>query len=571
MPAASSPVAVPGQLLVRFEGQTTAAHARGLHASVGARVVRNLALPHLQLVQLPAGRSIDAAVDWYERQPGVAYAEPNAIRSFADTPDDPLFGNLWGLNNTGQTVEGVTGTPDADIDAPEAWRTTKGSPRVTVAIVDTGMAYDHPDLAPNAWTNAGESGAGKAKNGVDDDGNGYVDDRRGWDFLDHDNDPRDYDGHGTHVAGTVGAEGGNGVGVAGVNWNVRLMPLRTGDFYSPLDGIVDAYAYAIRNGADVVQASLKGFVYSEAERDVIQSGSKTLFVVAAGNEGDDTDVTPGYPCNYDLANILCVAATDQRDGLASFSSYGASGVDLAAPGVDILSTLPVWETPIREDFETSITGRWTTGGVNNSWGRQYEPDLSYLLADSPLNRYANDTNSWVQYASPVSLSGLKLCRLRYLIYHDLAPGDAMYVEASTNGTTWARLAAWTGSSYPYFVQASHRLRRLDGEPNVLIRFHMVTNGSRTSDGVYVDIVRLRCFPTGDGYDGDEYFYNSGTSMATPHVAGAAALLWSAAPTASVADIRRALLRGVDELPSLAGKVSSGGRLNVKRSLRILLP
>jgi subtilisin family serine protease len=209
-------------------------------------------------------------------------------------------------------------------------------------VVDTGIDASHPDLAPNVWTNPGESGGGRETNGRDDDGNGRIDDVHGWDFVQSDAQPQDGNGHGTHVAGTIAARGNDATGVAGVSWSAALMPLRVlGDDGSGyVSDAVSAYSYAARNGARVVNASLGGDSFSRAERDAIAAAPNTLFVVAAGNDSSNDDVTPAYPCDYDLANVICVAASDRDDTLASFSNYGATNVDLAAPGVDIASAWP---------------------------------------------------------------------------------------------------------------------------------------------------------------------------------------------------------------------------------------
>ena len=242
-------------------------------------------------------------------------------------------------NNTGQAVNGLPrARPTPTSTRRRRGTATRGSASTVVAVVDSGVAWDHPDLAPNIWSNPDEV----AGNGVDDDGNGKVDDVRGWDFVDGDNNPWDYDDHGTHVAGTIAARGNNGVGVTGVAWQASIMPVRALDALGTGSNadIADAFTYAAANGARVVNASLGGAGRSQAMSDAITNNPNTLFVVAAGNDGTDNDTTPRYPCNYTAANLICVAATDNTDALASFSNYGASSVDLAAPGVDIDSTRP---------------------------------------------------------------------------------------------------------------------------------------------------------------------------------------------------------------------------------------
>ena len=261
-------------------------------------------------------------------------------------PNDPSFAELWGLDNTGQTG----GTPDADIDAPGAWDIITGSSDGIVAVIDSGMDLDHEDLAANLWTNEAEF---NGLPGIDDDGNGYVDDIHGWDFRNNDNDTTDSSaicaGHGTHVAGTIGAVGDNGVGVVGVNWGVKIMPLRSfGPFQGIFcagndDDIIEAILYYTDFGIRVSNNSYGGSPRNPAMEDAIRA-SHSVFVAAAGNGGNDgigdnNNTTPHFPSSYNLDNIIAVAATDHNDQKARFSNFGSRSVDLAAPGEDILSTL----------------------------------------------------------------------------------------------------------------------------------------------------------------------------------------------------------------------------------------
>ncbi|MBS3956342.1 MAG: S8 family serine peptidase [Clostridiales bacterium] len=259
------------------------------------------------------------------------------------TPNDPRFDTLWGLHNTGQTG----GIPDADIDAPEAWATYgTGSRDVVVAVIDTGVNHAHADLRANRWVNRGEI----PNNGRDDDRNGFIDDNFGYDFYNRDStpyDPVDGDQHGTHVAGTIGAVGDNGVGIAGVNWNVTIMPVK---FLGPgggwdFDG-AEAIVYAVDNGADIINASWGGG-YSQILEDAIQYAADhgVLFVAAAGNWGEDVDALPesNYPASSESTNVVTVAATGHEDEIAPWSNFGAATVEVAAPGVDVNSTLP-WDT-----------------------------------------------------------------------------------------------------------------------------------------------------------------------------------------------------------------------------------
>ena len=386
---------VPGEVIVRFKPELGLRARQAILGSESAALDEQLLLPGAALVKLQRGESVSAAISGLEQHANVLDAQPNYIYRSERTPTDPYFNLLWGLQYTGQFVQDVWGTADADIDAPEAWELNTGSDAVKVAVVDTGVEYDHPDLAGNIV-------------------------ELGRDFYSNDLDPRDENGHGTHVAGTIGAQGANGVGVAGVNWNVGLMPIRvlgpTGSGTTAT--ITNGFLYAAQHGARVVNASLGGSTYDPTLANAISAASGTLFVVAAGNGagdhvGDDNDLfgQAVYPCNYESPNLVCVAATDQNDSLAAFSNYGTTSVDLAAPGVKIGST----------------------------------------------------------------------------------------------------------------------------------------------------------------YVGGTYVYSQGTSMAAPHVAGVAALLLAQAPTASVEQLRSALLSSVDLVGPLAGKVASSGRLNAHKALLAVAP
>ena len=279
--------------------------------------------------------SVEEAIDTYSEDPAIEYIEPNYEVSINDLPDDPRFDELWGLNNTGQTG----GVDDADIDASEAWDIETGND-VVIGVIDTGIDYTHPDLDDNVWVNEGEI----PDNGIDDDSNGYVDDYHGYDFVNDDGDPFDDAGHGTHVSGTIAAEGDNSVGVTGVNWNAQIMGLKFLDEFGSGDtfGAIQAVEYATLMGADLTNNSWGGGGFSQALEDAIAAAGEQgqIFVAAAGNDSSDTDIFAHYPSSYDLDNIISVAATTDSDLLAGFSNHGATSVDLSAPGQDILSTTP---------------------------------------------------------------------------------------------------------------------------------------------------------------------------------------------------------------------------------------
>lgn len=300
-----------------------------------AQSIQSKGLDRLVVASAPTGIDANKVLETLRKDPEVEYAEPNYVLKTQISPNDPYFSNLWGLHNTGQTG----GKIDADIDGPEAWDYAKDS-SVVVGVIDTGVDYTHEDLAANMWKNPGEIPG----NGIDDDKNGYVDDVYGWDFINGDNDPMDDFGHGTHVAGTIGGVGNNGIGIAGVNWSAKIAALKflSSGGSGTIAGAVEAVTYANMMGFKITSNSWGGGGFSQALYDAIAAANTNggLFIAAAGNNGSNADQFPMYPAAYDLPNIISVAATDHNDDLAFFSNYGVASVDLGAPGVNVFSSVP---------------------------------------------------------------------------------------------------------------------------------------------------------------------------------------------------------------------------------------
>jgi len=331
----NGPAFVPGELLMKFKPGASGLERASARAQLNAVKVHQFR-SGAEHWRLGPGRSVESAVEALRHNPNVQYAEPNYVVNLDLVPNDPRLNELWGMINTGQTG----GTPDADIDADMAWTVSTGSSNVVVGVIDTGVDYNHPELAANIWTNPGEIPG----NGIDDDNNGYVDDVHGYDFYNHDGDPIDDHYHGTHVSGTIGAVGDNNIGVVGVNWHVKIMGLKflSSGGSGSTAGAIEAVDYSVMMGVDMTSNSWGGGGFSQALYDSIQAAgvANMAFVAASGNNGANTDTSPHYPSAYDLSNIISVAATDHNDLKASFSNYGATTVDLGAPGVDILSTEP---------------------------------------------------------------------------------------------------------------------------------------------------------------------------------------------------------------------------------------
>lgn len=361
---------VPGQVIVKLKGDnhSIAPVQDNFADKYGATVADTFDFgpqgivdqgKMLQLV-LPEGVTTEQALAKMAQDPNVAYAEPNfiyrleqPIREGGQQPPaqqppaqqppaegpaqfmpNDLTGELWGMHNTGQNG----GKADADIDAPEAWAIHSGrNDAPIIAVIDTGIDYNHPDLKANMWTNPGEI----AGDGIDNDGNGIIDDVHGYNAIGDNGDPMDGHGHGTHCAGTIAGVGDNGEGVVGVNHKAQLMAVKIFSDEGSTDSaaILRAIEYTTKMGAKITSNSWGGGFSSQAQKEAF-AASPALHIMAAGNNGLNNDFIPNYPSNYDLPNNLAVAASDRNDNKAGFSNYGAKKVDIAAPGVDIWSAAP---------------------------------------------------------------------------------------------------------------------------------------------------------------------------------------------------------------------------------------
>ncbi len=338
------PQYVEGELIVTYGDSASIFDKVKVREKHSLIKVEELPLKNTELVKVPKGLTVAEAKAKVAFDPMVKKVQPNYLYypTIDVAPsDDDFYGLLWGLNNTGQSILNVTGVNDVDIDAPEAWGylSNKSLEEVIVAVIDTGVDFSHPDLDGKAWTNLLEL------NGVantDDDGNGYVDDINGWNFVN--NTPNVFvdveeDGHATHVSGTIAAAD-NTIGVIGIAPNVKIMSLKfLGANGGTTADAIEAIYYAKNNGADLSNNSWGGGVYDEALRAAINGFAKP-FIVAAGNSKRNIDRVASYPASYDCANIISVAAVDNKGALASFSNYGLTRVDVGAPGVNIVSTYP---------------------------------------------------------------------------------------------------------------------------------------------------------------------------------------------------------------------------------------
>ncbi len=469
--------------------------------------------------------------------PDVAAVSPNWRRQLLRTPNDDRWYRLWGMRRIG---------------AEAAWEKTTGDAGVVVAVFDTGVDYNHPDLFHNMWRNPGETPG----NGVDDDGNGFVDDVWGYDFAatpigGNDSDPMDGGDHGTHVAGTIAAVGDNAGGVAGVCWSARLMALKVarpaGGIYD--NDVLEAINYVLmmksQYGVNIVaiNASYGGMGYNQVENDFIaQAGQAGIaFVAAAGNGGDDSigddnDLSPHYPSNYDAANIVAVAASDASDQLASFSNYGAQSVDLAAPGVQVFSTVP--------------RGRGQEAALQVTPGGQTFEALP--MEYSPLTPGAGLLRNLVSCGKGLSPADFPAAVNGQIAL--IERGDATFAAKTT-------LAMAAGAQGVVIFNNEEGI--VNGTLGAAGSWVPVVSVSR-SDGLALRALGVPAVNLTN--QASDYGYNQGTSMATPHVAGAIALLAAAYPGDSLTQRIGRLYAGLDRVPALAGKVRTGGRLSLSGAL-----
>ncbi|MGD0651289.1 MAG: S8 family serine peptidase, partial [Verrucomicrobiia bacterium] len=492
------------------------------------------------------GHTTAALIDELKQEASVETVEPNYLRwaSAAPPTNDTLFAQLWGLQNTGQVVNGAAGTAGDDIRFVNAWNSAQpAAGEVIVAVIDTGVDYTHPDLVSNMWTNAGEV----AGNGVDDDGNGYIDDYYGYDFVNSLPDPIDSGLHGTHVSGTIAATGNNDLGVVGVNPQAKIMALKAssdGNTFSDA-AVIEAIQYATmmkNRGVNIVaiNASFGGGGQSVVERAAIQTAGDAgiVFCAAAGNESANNDATPTYPASYRLPNMIVVAATDQNDALADFSNYGITTVDLAAPGVNILSTIPValgsTTAVVRRASVTYDANGLTYAGITTGiTATMYDCGLGYpgdfpAAVSGNIALISRGTLYFTDKVSNAMAAGAQAA----IIYNNVAGNFQGTLQYSNNWIPAVSISQADGQTLQSLLPTT------------------------------VTVVNSRD-PT------QVYQYLDGTSMATPHVAGAVAFAAMNYPAETVAQRIQRILGNVDAVAGLQTLVHTGGRLNLRRTVTVI--
>ena len=489
-------------------------------------------------------RSTAQLITALQTDPDVETVEPNYIRHVSlVTPNDADFSKLWGLRNTGQTVNSLVSSSGVDTKFQEAWRLARPVVgEVVVGVVDTGVDITHPDLAANIFLNPGEIPG----NGIDDDADGYIDDIHGYDFEGLTAAMTDSSDHGTHVSGTIAAVGKNNVGVIGVDYRAKILPLKVstnGDTISTSASIA-AYNYAItlkQKGINIValNASFGGSTFSTSEKNAIAAlrDAGIILCAAAGNESANNDTTASYPANYTLTNIISVAAITQSNGLASFSNYGATTVDIAAPGVNIYSAKPVSQTsPVPRVTvsgtpftaqEIQFSGTLPASGIS---GTIYPCGIGNP-SDFPSGVRGNIAliqRGTLTFAAKVT--NAKTAGATAAIIYDNTTDPL----SSLNGFTLGASGTWIPAL---------QITQADGNA-------IIAKSVRT--GTIIKVLDLTF----------AYQYLDGTSMATPHVAGAVAFAAMNFPTETMTQRITRILTHVTLVPALAGKMTSGGRLDL---------
>jgi subtilisin family serine protease len=554
-------------------------------------LVRIQRIPHLHLYvyKLPDTITVSEGLELFRSDNRVEHAEPNHLRTLNSLPSDPMFQYQWYLNNMGQPVNGQIGPSNIDIDWLEAMELYTGTEEIIVAIVDTGVAIDHPEILPNVWRNPLEDM--DLFNSIDEDNNGYEDDAFGWDYFDGDPLPLDEHGHGTLIASIIAGKQDNNLIGTGIAPNAKIMALRVADDFGSFGNVfvatlnfLLATTYAAENGAKIINASFGGGSPNVFELEQLEwlHEQNVLFVAAAGNGGsdrlgDNNDQDPIYPASYDSPNIISVAAIDRTGGLASFSNYGANLVDVAAPGTDILGADITRTYTFDEGFENDTSG-WLQGSNNEFiWSRFSDNSGNTWLTDSVDDEnlatdYQANTYSWV--TSPPIDVGYFGPQLEYRIWYDLEYFvDFLWIQVSVdNGFSWSLIDFVSGDCFSCNSDDSGTVRKVDLSDyaglEIKIRFLLTSDESIQSDGIYIDDVKISEVTLGD-YDVIPHTYLAGTSFAAPIVAGIAALLWSQKPALGNLWVKEVLVASTDD-NALEGMVRSGGSISASRALKIIL-
>ena len=560
---------VGGEVLVKYKTSVSVQTQQGVMASLGGKTTKPVSKKAgVSRVKLQEGRGVIETVQAFMSDPNVEHAQPNYIYSAFAIPDDTSYGQLWGLKNTGQTISNPVyptsnpGTAGYDIDAELAWDQITDCQSMTVAVIDTGINYQHEDLAGNMW-----------------DGSGAGFPNHGWDFVDNDNDPMPEgatEDHGTHVAGILGAYGDNATGITGVCWRASIMSLRVLDAngLGTTADIISAVEFASDNGADVINMSLGG----EASFDTLGSqaidyarANDVVVVVAAGNSGvnnegpgeDDDPSTILQPCSYTHDNLICVAALDQAYSRAEFSNYGSVSVDVGAPGTNILSSYD--GRKITDDFTGwTSTGDWV-GTTCNSIYILTNPSNSCPFGAGSF--YLNNAND-VAYKN-IDLSSSLSASLGYISLVHTEPGVDLFSTAmsSAGGDPFAGGGSILQTSSGTILGEYHEHDVTScNTATCTIGYRFTSDASPITIGYGVMVLGFTINTVETNRVSTTYYPELGTSMAAPHVAGIAAMVRAFNPSYTYAQAVEAIKNGGELAPALSGITTTGRSVNAMGSI-----
>jgi len=548
---------VEGEVLIKYRPTVGVATRQDLMARLRLQELHTIGGLRVMHAKLPPGQSVEQAMQAFAQDPAIEYVQPNYIYKAMAAPNDPLYGQQWGFRNTAQQVTGGSwttnnpGIASADMNVESAWDHITDCRAVVVAVVDSGVNYLHQDLAANMW----------------DGGASYP--NHGFDFVNSDNDPlpADADGHGTHVAATIAASGNNGIAGSGVCWQARIMAVRV---LSASGGttasVVAGVNFSVTQGARVINMSLGGPVFDQAFSDSITTArdAGVVVVVAAGNDSANNDTTAAYPCNYTHDNLVCVAALDQAFDLAGFSNYGSTTVDVGAPGTNVLSA---WAgIHIEEDFSTwTRGGAWTTVDCDPLGLGETTPMLVNPANWCSSGTYANNASD-VAYRT-YDFTGATAWRTEFFVRAYLETGlDYIDIARKTTGGDpfgpgGTALYSYSNSNalliYTYTDTTSSC-----ANPNCSFGFRLRTNATNVLRGPGVFWMTTDSLVPGTSAT----LVINGTSMATPHTAGVAALLMSFNPSYTYADTVAAIKNGGRSVPALANITVTGRAVDAFGSL-----